>query len=150
MSPHLQSGTIEACVRTAVETLTGLDRPPSLNAGKTLARSEHFWTAVEPAKRELLARVRGDHGDDDDAPQTLLGLQEGYVEARLFRTSMFLRLVDAGGPVTHKGRTRALYTAYLAALDRETKLAQLLGLTRTPRKVETLQGHLASTYGGTR
>ena len=43
---------------------------------------------------------------------------------------MFLRLADVGGPITTKGRQRALYTAYLGALDRETKLAQVLGLER--------------------
>lgn len=101
----------------------------------TLERSAQFWSAVEPAKRELAERVRRDQALDDDAPETLAGLVDAYCEARLFRTSMFLRLVDLGGPVTSKGKARVLYTAYLSALDREMKLAQMLGLVRKPRNV---------------
>src|SRR5262249_12797692 len=104
-------------------------------AGTTFARANGFWTAIEPAKRELLDRVREAAGGTDHAGETLLGLQDAYCEARLFRVSMFLRLVDSGGPITGKGKTRALYRAYLEALDREVKLAQVIGLTRRPRPV---------------
>jgi hypothetical protein len=129
-------------VRTAIASLElGID--PAMNAGKTLERSARFWAAVEPAKRDLLALVRQDRGGVDDAPQTLLGLQDAYCETRLFRAAMFLRLVDAGGPITTKGKARALYRAYLEALDRETKLAQVLGLERKARKVQTVAEVLA-------
>lgn len=107
-------------------------------AGTTLARSAAFWSAVEPAKRELVERVRADLAIDGSSVETLLGLIDGYVEARLFRTSMFLRLVDLGGPITTKGKARALYRAYLEALDRETKLAQVLGLERRAKTVPSL------------
>ncbi|MBM4194952.1 MAG: hypothetical protein FJ202_11310 [Gemmatimonadetes bacterium] len=109
----------------------------STNAGKTLERSEAFWSAVEPAKRMLVERVRTDLAADDGAAETLLGLIDGYAEARLFRTSMFIRLVDLGGPITTKGKARALYRAYLGALDREMKLAQTLGLERRSRQVNS-------------
>lgn len=106
---------------------------------KTLLRSEAFWATVEPAKQALVGRVETQLGlGGDDAPETLAGLVDSYAEARLFRQSMFLRLVDGGGPITHKGRTKALYTAYLSALDRETRLAQILGLERRSRDVSTL------------
>jgi len=111
---------------------------PNIAAGKTLARSANFWTALEPLKQELVERVRTDLAVDASSVETVLGLIDGYVEARLFRSSMFLRLAEQGGPITNKGRTRALYTAYLAALDRETKLAQVLGLERRARKVPSL------------
>lgn len=107
----------------------------SLSAGKTLKRSLQFWSAAEPAKRGLVERVRTDLAVDGSSVETLLGLIDAYAEARLFRTSMFLRLVDQGGPITTKGKARALYRAYLDALDRETKLAQVLGLERRAKGV---------------
>jgi hypothetical protein len=82
--------------------------------------------------------VRHDAGLNGDAAETLRGLQDAYCEARLFRSAMFVRLVEQGGPITGKGRMRALYTAYLGALDREMKLAQALGLERKPKPVESV------------
>jgi len=112
--------------------------PSGIANGKTLSRSEQFWSAVEHLKRDLVGRVRTDLAADDGTAETLLGLIDGYAEARLFRSSMFLRLVDQGGPITNKGKARALYRAYLDALDRETKLAQVLGLERKTKPVNPL------------
>ena len=75
---------------------------------------------------------------DDSSVETLLGLIDAHAEARLFRTSMFLRLVAQGGPITTKGKARALYRAYLDALDRETKLATTLGIERKAKPVAPL------------
>ena len=108
-------------------------------AGQTLARSEAFWSAVREAKRELLERLRSDLAVDDDAATTLEGLVDGYAEARLLRSAMFLRLVELGGPVTTKGKARALFSTYLQALDRETRLALALGMDRRTRQVPTLE-----------
>ena len=99
-------------------------------AGNTLARSEVFWSAVAEAKRELLERLRSDLAVDGQAAATLEGLIDGYSEARLLRHAMFTRMVEMGGPITTKGKTRALFTSYLSALDRETRLALALGLER--------------------
>lgn len=117
-----------------------------LASGKTLERSEVFWSAVEPIKAELVTRVRADLAHDD-APETLIGLTDAYAEVRLFRSAMFLRLVEQGGPITPKGRARALYTAYLNALDRETKLATTLGLERRAKPVQSLDAYIREHYG---
>jgi hypothetical protein len=114
-------------------------------AGKTLARSTQFWSAVEPLKRDLLERVHGDLALDDEATQTLRGLVDAYAEVSLFRRSMFLRLVDQGGPITTRGKTRGLYRAYLNALDHEMRLAQVLGLERRTKRVPTLQEVMTDT-----
>jgi hypothetical protein len=106
--------------------------------GATLKRSAQFWAAVEPAKRELVEHVQRDQALDETAAETLRGLVDAYAEVRLFRTTMFLRLVELDGPITPKGKARALYRAYLEALDRETKLAQVLGLTRRAKPVTPL------------
>lgn len=120
------------------DALGALEGKPELNAAVTYERSKLFWAAVEPAKRELVERVARDQALDADAAETLNGIIDAYAEARLFRTSMFLRLVDLGGPITTKGKARALYTAYLSALDRETKLAQILGLERKRKPINPL------------
>ena len=125
-------------VRDAISSLS-LGTAREMNASTTLARSVRFWAAVEPLKRELLEQVRRDMGGTDDAPQTLLGLQDAYCEARLFRESMFVRLVDEGGPITTKGKARALYRSYLEALDREERLAKTLGLSKRAKKVPTVE-----------
>jgi hypothetical protein len=134
---------VDACVREALEALAakqardhGRFTVGNIDAGRTLWRSEGFWAAVETAKRELVASVRADIAADDTAAQTLLGLMDAYAEVRLFRSAMFVRLVELGGPITAKGKQRALYTAYLGALDRETKLAQQLGLERRSKSVD--------------
>lgn len=149
---------VEDCIREALDHLaskpandpaTGQFTGSALASGKTLERSSQFWAAVDAAKRDLLASVRNDSGLDGDAPETLRGLQEGYCEARLFRSAMFVRLVDLGGPITSKGKARALYTAYLSALDRETKLALALGLERKTKRTRTLGEVLAAHEDGT-
>jgi hypothetical protein len=136
---------VEARVREVLEALgqkpghdpvTGRFVATNVEAGTTLAHSEGFWAAVADAKRELLDRVRRDAGLNGDAAETMLGLQEAYVEARLLRSSQFVRLVELGGPITTKGKSRALYGAYLAALDREMKLAQIIGIERKQKHVD--------------
>lgn len=130
---------VETCVREAIESLTakptrdaatGQFIPGGIAAGKTLARSEQWWAAVADVKRELVAKVRADAALDGEAPETLSGLFEAYAEVRLLRQAMFIRLTELGGPITTKGKARALYTAYLGALDRETRLATTLGTDR--------------------
>lgn len=136
---------VHACVREALAALSvaperdvksGRFVPGTLAAMTTGARSGALWAALAPAKRELLEKVKADLGSE--GAETALGLYDAYTEARLLRTSMFERLVDLGGPVTSKGAARALYTAYLSALDREIKLAQAIGLERKARKVPSV------------
>ena len=144
-------------VREAVDSLTS--RPSRDVSGRyvggntaavtTGARSELLWAALAPAKRELVERVKADRGVNGDAAETMLGLVDGYAEARLFRQSMFIRLVDLGGVVTTKGKARALYTAYLSALDRETKLAGLIGLERRSKHVASV-GDIMREHAGPR
>ena len=86
------------------------------------------------AKRELLEQVRRDTGLAGDAAETMRGLQEAYSEVRLFRQAMCYGWWSSRGPITSKGKARALWTAYCAASDRELKLAQTIGLERRQKK----------------
>jgi hypothetical protein len=91
---------------------TGQFVTDGLAAAKTLQHSEAFWQSVENVKADLVNRIEPDLSAAD-AAETKRGLIDGYAEARLFRAAMFRRLVDFGGPITSKGKSRALYTAYL-------------------------------------
>ena len=50
--------------------------------------------------------------------------------------SLFIRMAELRGPITPKGKARALYSAYLSALDREHRLATTLGLERHARQID--------------
>jgi hypothetical protein len=102
-------------------------------AVKTLATSALLLQELLPVKQDLVQRVLADRGDD--CSEIVAGLAEAYAESRLLRSSMFVRLIEQGGPVTGKGKKRALFDAYLGALDRETRLAGQLGLERRARRV---------------
>jgi hypothetical protein len=75
---------------------------------------------------------------DSGAAQTLQATAEAFVEVSLLRRALFHKLAQ-DGPITGKGRLRAALTAYLGGLDRETRLAQSLGLDRKSRPVDPLE-----------
>jgi hypothetical protein len=110
------------------------------NTGRlsTLEYSAQLRAALEPLKRDMVERVRVQlAADTDDAPETLLGLIDGYVEARLLRSSAFVRLAQLGGFMTSKGKARALLSTWGAAFDRELRAADKLGLQRRARRTQT-------------
>jgi hypothetical protein len=81
----------------------------------TLEHSAQLLAALEPLKQEMVMRVRVQlAADTDDAPETLLGVIDGYVEARLLRSSAFVRLSQLGGFMTSKGKARALLGTWRA------------------------------------
>jgi hypothetical protein len=139
-------GTVEDRVRDVVETLTARPtRDPAsgrfvagslAGAASTLAHSRHLLDALGTVKREVVARVLADRGGEAGVSETLLGLVDAYAEARLLRQSMWVQLNEQGGPITGKGKRRALLGAYLNAVDREMKLAQVVGLERSTKRVD--------------
>jgi hypothetical protein len=56
-----------------------------------------------------------------------------YLESRIVRE----------GPITAKGRTRAAVAVLLSIVDRKMRVAQLLGITRAARPVESLAEAIA-------
>lgn len=114
---------------------TGQFVPGNTAAGVALHRSQALVELLDAARRELTAQVRADLAINGDAAATLEGMVEAYAEARLLRASMFARMVETGGPVTNKGTKRAIFDAFLSALDRERRLALDLGLRRVKREV---------------
>ena len=72
---------VSACVREALEALTsksqrdhGQFTSGNVDAVTTWERSAQFWAAVEPAKRELVSRLRPALAVEDGTPETFLGL----------------------------------------------------------------------------
>ena len=63
---------------------------------------------------------------------------DGLAQAMLVRDSAYLRMVEAGGPLTSSGRTRRAFLVWTAALDRTEKHLRLIGLRREPRPAQTL------------
>ncbi len=79
--------------------------------------------AVTAARLEL----RGELGDVGVVKGELA---DAFVELSAVRNYLGGRLA-AEGPLTGKGRTRALLMAYLAIVDRQVRLAQVLGVERS-------------------
>jgi len=145
---HTNGRDTDRAVATAVKEIEARpDRDPETGqflsgntaAGKTLERSEALWSALSGAKADLMSKVRADLVADEGAAETLRGLVESYVEVRLLRSSLFIRLSETAGPITSKGRVRSLFTAYLATVDKETRLATTLGLERRSKTLPSLE-----------
>jgi hypothetical protein len=86
------------------------------------------------------AELEADQGGADGLSVTRRNLIPRYVELNAILDHLAERLLTEG-PITAKGRTRAALSAYLAALDRQVRLAQLLGLERRARGVESMSIH---------
>lgn len=134
----------EASVEAAVSVLVTRDSRgpdgrfvPGNGAAVTHgARSEILLDHLAPARRELAARVRADLGlDEQDAPATLDSMIGAFAEASLLRRALFAKLSTDGGPISAKGRVKAAVQVYFSALDREQRLAALIGLERKARPV---------------
>src|SRR5215210_7356601 len=90
----------------------------NLAAVLTGERSAAFWRAQEGACREIVEAVVTDNGFTvADAPRTLVMAAEGLAQSVLIRDSAFRRMVESGGPLTVKGRTRRALAVWQTAVD---------------------------------
>ncbi len=93
--------------------------------------------AMAGARRELRKEL-GDLGI------VKASLADAFVELDAVRNYLGGRL-GAESPLTTKGRQRALLTAYLGVVDRQVRLAQVLGIERRARRVaDTLEAVIAA------
>jgi hypothetical protein len=106
---------------------------------KTGAYSQLIRSGEYAGSRELLAESREELYRDlgDDLPAVVRSMADAFIELGAVRNYLGSRLA-AEGPLTAKGYTRALLTAYLNVIDRQAKLAQLLGLERRTKSVHPL------------
>jgi len=118
--------------------LTGCPGP----ALKTGTHSLLIRTGEATGQHGALAAARTElRGELGDMGVVKGSLADAFVELDAVRNYLGGRLA-AEGPLTGKGRTRALLTAYLAVVDRQVRLAQVLGVERRA-KVPTLGEVLA-------
>ena len=124
---------VATCVADAAARLTRPGRPPQLNALGPGTRSLAVQAALSPAVEAIVAGTR-DQGDDVSA--VLARSLDAYAQATTMRAWLFERM--AGEPLINKGNARAMLGAYLSLLDRELRLAQVIGMARKSRKVGTV------------
>ena len=102
-------------------------------------RSRLFWQQHAEAQREIRDAIIADAGHEPgDAPRALELAATGAAQAALIRDAAFDRMVQQGGPLTVKGKTRHAFTIWCAALDRAERHLRLVGLRREPRPAQTL------------
>jgi len=107
-------------------------------------RSAEFWSEHEAQRRSLQRAIVTDAGHTlEDAPKTLQIAADGLSQAVLVRDSAYARMVESGGPLTSKGRTRRAFSVWCAALDRVERHVRVLGLRRVPKPVKTLEEVMA-------
>ena len=102
-------------------------------------RSAIFWQQHAEAQREIRDSIITDAGHEPgDAPRALELAADGAAQAALIRDAAFIRMVEQGGPLTSKSKTRAAFKIWSAALDRVERHLRLVGLKREPRPVQSL------------
>jgi hypothetical protein len=102
-------------------------------------RSRQASALQAPLREEIRGRVLSDLGiAETEATATLLALIDRFAETSLLCDAYFTWLQDQGGPIGTRGRQRAAVAGYLAVLDRQTKLATLIGLERRQKRVNPL------------
>jgi len=118
---------------------------------KTGARSALVKAGALPEQAEAVAAMQerraifvADLGGD--LSQLQADTLERYQQACLVADYLFDNIARLGA-LTGKGRTRAAVSAYLRVLDRQVRLAQLLGIERRARKVGDLTGYIRENYG---
>jgi hypothetical protein len=109
----------------------------------TTEHAELLWRQHEALRREIVEALVRDAGHPlDDAPAALRMAAESAAQAVLVRDSAYQRIAEMGGPLATSGRARRCFVVWASAVDRLEKHLRLIGLTRKPRPVPSLQDWL--------
>jgi hypothetical protein len=102
--------------------------------------SAAFWAQQAALRREIEHALITDAGHTpEDAPAALRLAARSIARAELVAASAFERIVESGGPLTARGRSRRAFVVWLAASDRLERSLRLVGLRRVPRSVDPLE-----------
>ena len=138
------------------ETLTDAPRPnrgrfqkgqpgPRLTHGRysSLTRKAELpeQTVLNAALAERRAAIFDDLGGEAGLSVMARDLVTAYLEQMCVKEFLAGRLL-VEGPLSAKGRQRALLTAYLAVSDRVLKLATTLGLSRKTKPAQSIEDFL--------
>ncbi len=121
--------------RDAVGRFVGGVPGPKLTTGfkSALVKSG----AVQGREADVAAMRRQLREELDAAGVVKSALADTFVEVDSIRCYLAER-VEHEGPLTGKGRTRAVLSCYLSVVDRLVKLATLLGLDRRMKQIDPL------------
>jgi len=134
------SSAVDALMTKPTRGQDGRFVPGSPAAVTSGENSEQLSTLLEPARRAIVQRTMADVAlDETNSAETMRRLVEAHAEVSLLRESVFMQIGRLSGPVTGKGKMRALLSAYLSLVDRETRLAQAIGLERRSKAVPNLR-----------
>ena len=101
--------------------------------------SAQFWAEQAAARHEIETALIRDAGHEpNDAPAALRLAVEAIAQAALIERSAFTRLVQSGGPLTARGRSRRAFTVWMSAVDRLERGLRLVGVRRVPRPVKSV------------
>lgn len=113
--------------------------------GPRLETAEHsrlVRSGAATGQEDALARARLDLRSECGDVGIVKGeLADAFVELAAVRNYLGGRL-EAEGPLTAKGRTRALLSAYLSVVDRQVRLAGLLGIERKGQQVDLARAYM--------
>jgi hypothetical protein len=147
-SPSTQLRTIEPdvaeCIREARERLSAAG--PSMNAMGVGDRSVRLQAALSPVRDAITAATLADLGyslDGPNQPPEAARVTARNLAALDVLGETFWTWIEAQGVLTAKGKTRAAVTTWLSIVDRQTKLAGVLGLERKARAATPLADVLA-------
>jgi hypothetical protein len=117
-------------------------------------RSERVLQAMLPEQADIQASMAAwrqeiltDLGGDAETSRVQRDLLDTYLQVSALVTFLGTHVV-AQGPLTPRGKTAARFNAFLAAADRQQRLAQALGLERRSKTVPTLSDYMARRPGG--
>lgn len=122
---------VARCVRDARARLTSTS--PAMNALDVGARSVQLQAALAPVREAIYRATCEDLGVSPDGPER--PTEALRITARNLATldilaETFWTWIETRGVLTAKGKTRSAVTTLLSIIDRQTKLAAIIGLNR--------------------
>lgn len=146
MADELRTATpdVAECIREARERLSVAG--PSMNAMQVGDRSVKLQAALEPVRAAIYGQTLADLGcsiDGPEKPTETLRMTARNLAALDVLAETFWTFIEAQGVLTAKGKTRAAVTTWLSIVDRQLKLAQVLGLERKAKRAKSLDDVLA-------
>jgi hypothetical protein len=103
---------------------------------ETKVYSAKEWAALAPRLHADQIEILAAKGfTEEDADPVMRYATAGLIQAKTIADHYFQYLMQAGGPVSPKGRTRRAVEGWSRAVDRVAKFSAMLGLQRQPRRI---------------
>lgn len=132
-TPRAESGS--ASDRDAAGRFVAGNRAGVVHGG----RSSQALALQAPLRAEDRAKVLSDLGiEENELPAVLSDAVDTFTELRLIRRAYFTFLELQGGPIARNGRQRTAARYYLNVIDRQLKIAALLGIERKAKQTNDL------------